>query len=60
MRVPFSEVAVGQVFRCNGNTCVKQSTRTAWILNAECPFADSGRWFYFGQKEVVHVGKTTV
>jgi hypothetical protein len=55
MRVPFSQVPVGQVFKCNGNTCIKQSTRTAWILNSESPFGDAYGWFYFRQKEVVQL-----
>lgn len=43
----FTEVAVGRMFRVNGNDWIKQSTRTARMLS-------TGRVFYFGQKEVVH------
>jgi hypothetical protein len=43
----FNELAVGRMFRLNGNDYVKQSTRTARNLNFD-------RVFYIGQKEVVH------
>lgn len=43
----FWELAVGRMFRMNGNDYVKQSTRTARMLS-------NGRVFYFGQKDVVH------
>ncbi len=43
----FWEMAVGRMFRMNGNDYIKQSTRTARMLS-------NGRVFYFGQKEVVH------
>jgi hypothetical protein len=43
----FSEIALGRLFRCNGNDWVKSSTRTARVLQ-------NGRVFYFGQREVVH------
>jgi hypothetical protein len=43
----FAELAVGRMFRVNGNDWFKQSTRTARMLS-------TGRVFYFGQKEVVH------
>ena len=56
MRVPFSQVPVGQVFRCNGNLCYKKSTRTASIVfsNDALPFAGptDGMWFYFGKDDV--------
>lgn len=44
----FNELRVGRMFHCNGNDYVKQSTRTARMLM-------TGRVFYFGQKEVVHL-----
>jgi len=57
MRVTFNQVPVGSVFRCNGNLCVKKSTRTAWLLFGaeDTPFSapvTEGSWFYFGQQEI--------
>lgn len=43
----FNELAVGRLFRVNGNDWVKRSTRTARMLS-------TGLTFYFKQREVVH------
>jgi hypothetical protein len=43
----FAELALGRMFHCNGCDYVKQSTRTARMLQ-------NGKVFYFGQREVVH------
>lgn len=43
----FKDLQVGTVFYCNGNTCIKKSTRTAWINT------NKTLWFYFGQNESV-------
>lgn len=43
--VYFYELPIGAVFYCNGNTCKKKSTRTAWI--------SASLWFYFGKHETV-------
>lgn len=43
----FKDLALGRMFRLNGNDYVKQSTRTARNINFD-------RVFYIGQKEVVH------
>ena len=43
----FWELAVGRMFRMNGNDYIKRTGRTARMLS-------NGRVFYFGQKEVVH------
>ena len=45
MRVKFSQVRVGELFNCNGNLCLKCSTRTAEIISA-------GRVFYYGQADL--------
>ena len=42
----FSQLPVGAIFKCNGNECRKQSTRTALLIAY-------GRVFYFGQNEGV-------
>jgi len=42
----FSEIAIGASFYCNGNVCVKKSTRTALIVKY-------GRTFYYAQNETV-------
>lgn len=42
MTVTFRLVRVGEMFQCNGNLCIKKSTRTAEIVG-------TGRVFYFGQ-----------
>jgi hypothetical protein len=59
MRVPFKEVPVGKLFRCNGNLCYKKSTRTAYLVfnNPKNPFGDltEGSWFYFGQRDICQV-----
>lgn len=44
----FSDLAIGNVFRMNGNIYVKQSTRTAWLV-------EYSRWFYFGKREIVEL-----
>ncbi len=43
----FWEMAVGRMFRMNGNDYVKQSTRTARMLS-------NSRVFYFGKRDIVH------
>jgi len=43
----FNELAVGRLFRYNGNDYVKQSSRTARRLA-------NGRVIYFGQNETIH------
>jgi hypothetical protein len=48
MRTTFNTVPVGVEFECNGNRCLKVSTRTARLL-------EYGRVFYFGMAEVVTV-----
>jgi hypothetical protein len=59
MRVTFNQVPVGSAFRCNGNLCVKKSTRTAYLVfnNPKNPFGDltEGSWFYFGQRDICQV-----
>jgi len=45
MRVTFGQVRVGELFQCNGNLCLKKSTRTAEII-------ELGRVFYYGQADV--------
>jgi hypothetical protein len=42
----FKDLSVGDTFTCNGNRCLKVSTRTAQLL-------DFGRVFYFGMSELV-------
>lgn len=44
----FQELATGNVFRINGNIYVKQSSRTAWLV-------EYSRWFYFGKRENVEL-----
>ena len=44
----FAEVPLGTLFWCNGNHCLKRSTRTAYLLAFE-------RVFYFRQHEMVTV-----
>lgn len=48
MKVTFRIVGIGERFECNGNTCIKKSTRTAEIVG-------TGRVFYFGQMDVCKV-----
>ena len=44
MLVTFRTVVIGERFECNGNVCIKKSTRTAEIVG-------TGRVFYFGQMD---------
>ena len=46
MKTIFASVPVGSRFECNGNICVKQSTRTAVL-------EQFGRVFYFGMNDRV-------
>jgi hypothetical protein len=43
----FHELPIGAKFHCNGNSCIKKSTRTAWISPT--------LWFYFGMREGVSI-----
>ena len=47
MKTSFSSLPVGALFFCNGMTCIKKSTRTAWINTGKT------LWFYFGLNESV-------
>ena len=47
MREEFESFRIGRLFHFNGNDYVKQSTRTARMLN-------NGRIFYFGKKEIIY------
>lgn len=40
----FDQLKVGAKFSCNGNACVKKSSRTATML-------DFDRWAYYGKGE---------
>ena len=44
----FHELAFGNVFRVNGNIYIKQSSRTACLV-------EYSRWFYFGKRENVEL-----
>ena len=48
MRVTFRTLGIGEQFECNGNVCIKQSTRTALLVAV-------GRVFYFGQMDICTV-----
>jgi hypothetical protein len=50
----FKDVKAGAKFAFGGNLWVKQSTRTARIIE---PAAYSGRWFYFGATDNVNTNK---
>lgn len=45
----FKELPIRTHFVLNGNACIKQSSRTAYIDYAK-------RWFYFGQNDLCIVG----
>ena len=45
----FSSLPVGSKFFCNGNRCIKRSTRTAALV-------DFRRTFYFGAAETCTIG----
>jgi hypothetical protein len=48
MGITFRIVRIGELFTCNGNTYIKQSTRTAKMVS-------NGRVFYMGQMETCKV-----
>lgn len=48
MNVTFRMVRIGELFECNGNLCIKKSTRTAMLVSAK-------RVFYFGQFDTCKV-----
>lgn len=47
MGLDFAELRIGRLFHLNGVDYIKQSTRTARMLN-------NGRVFYIGQREYIH------
>jgi hypothetical protein len=47
MGLDFAELRIGRLFHLNGNDYIKQSTRTARMLN-------NGRVFYIGKAEYIH------
>jgi hypothetical protein len=47
MGLDFAELRIGRLFHLNGNDYIKQSTRTARMLN-------NGRVFYISQAEYIH------
>ena len=47
MGLDFSELRIGRLFHLNGNDYIKQSTRTARMLN-------NGRIFYIGKAQYIH------
>lgn len=51
--VEFKKLSVGDRFFCNGNHYTKQSSRTAMMMQLFHTDQPDGRWFYFGQKEIV-------
>ena len=50
MNVTFRMVRIGELFKMNGNTYVKQSTRTARMIGMG-PTGSYCRTFYIGQKD---------
>jgi hypothetical protein len=47
--INFGSLPTGAIFFCNGNRCIKRSSRTADLV-------DWGRTFYFGRTETVAIG----
>lgn len=45
--ITFGEIKIGKLFNMNGNSYIKQSSRTAKMLS-------NGRTFYIGQKDLVY------
>jgi hypothetical protein len=45
----FATLPIGGKFMCNGNPCIKRSSRTAELINFN-------RVFYFGKREIVTIG----
>jgi hypothetical protein len=48
MNTIFASLPIGTRFTCNGNECVKQSTRTALLVNVD-------RVFYFARTDRVRI-----
>ena len=51
--IKFNELPLLSVFSKNGNSWIKQSSRTARIIK---PKEHSTKWFYFRQSELCIVG----
>ena len=47
--ISFRALPTGAHFACNGNDCIKQSSKTALLVHYK-------RVFYFNQNEVVSIG----
>lgn len=47
--ITFAALPHGAAFFCNGNRCIKRSSRTAELV-------DYGRTFYFAAADVVTIG----
>ena len=47
MSAQFKDLSIHSVFKLNGTTWVKQSSRTAHL------YGNPGRWFYFSLNEYV-------
>lgn len=55
MRYHFHELPIGKTFTMPcGTPYRKKSSRTAWTEPGHPAHAE-GRWFWFGQNEVVHI-----
>jgi len=48
MKTIFASLPVGTRFTCNGQECIKQSTRTALMVNV-------GRVFYYARTDRVRI-----
>jgi hypothetical protein len=57
MKLTFRTIGVDTIFRMNGNTYIKRSSRTAKLIGMSAALGDYCRTFYFGQKDVVEVYK---
>ena len=48
MKIAFKQIRIGSMFYCNGNLCIKRSSRTALIKQYN-------RIFYYGENEMVNI-----
>lgn len=57
MKTAFKNIQLGAAFWCNGNYCIKRSSRTADIYGGSGDTDEHFGRFYFGQSEVCYSGR---
>ena len=53
MKITFRSIGVDTIFKMNGNTYIKRSSRTAKLIGMSAAVGDYCRTFYFSQYDIV-------